>query len=507
MTPDFPRTPLALAWAGVSLFILLWDVALAGQIAQARRQARDFLAMTALCGLFVLPGAVVALAGTSAGTGRTITSVDWIWPATLGLFVIQGGLAFTRGLVTSLLSIPTFVFNVVLFVAAVARYATATWPAAPATLLGVQVAQASTLGLVLGQAALASPFAVPMPLLAPAYPARWKVSKTLRAALAIGAAAWTLLVVAEYPSGVRAVASFGALTNEPMQERPRGDLVLGVRILPDLAGPPPAAALAPDLALADSLGVGTLAVVVTPAGANGAALDSLDAVLAPWRADSVQVMVSLGYGPDDAADLARSPDRYRDRRLAALDQVVRRLRPDVLVPAVDPTGSGRQATGAPLAWWIDYHARAARLAHTLRPRTAVAAVAATFGTEDSLFYAWAARHDGIDVLGLSFAPTFRGGGAMAARQRVAARWMATNRKPHVVTSVRAYPYTFGEAAQRSALVGTFAWASRQPRVRTVVADGSGDYAQLTGLARADGAWRPAVVALARARQALEETAR
>ena len=46
---DLPQTAATFSFLGVSGFILLWDVLLAGQIAQARRQARDFLAITALC--------------------------------------------------------------------------------------------------------------------------------------------------------------------------------------------------------------------------------------------------------------------------------------------------------------------------------------------------------------------------------------------------------------------------------------------------------------------------
>ena len=502
---DVPQDAVTLTFAGVSAFVLVWDVWLAGQIAQARRQAKDFLAITALCGLFVAPAAVIALAQSSAYTGRTVALVTWVWPATLGLFVVQSSLAFSRRLVTSLISAPILVFNLLLFVAAVARYTTTRWAGAPAVLLGVEVAHTSTMGLVWQQAALWSPLVVQLPLLVPAYPARWRVSKTLRACLALGAAAWTMVTIAEYPAAVRAVATFGSLTTEPLQERPRGDLALGVRILPDLRGPPSAVALERDLPLADSLGARILSVVVIPGAAGPLSLDSLAAALAPWRTDSVLLAVSLGWGRDDAARMADAPLSYRDRRLAAIDQVVRRLRPDLLVPAADPMDAGQRAPASvPLAWWTDYHTRAARLAHTLRPRTQVAVSIAAFTAGDSLRYNWAARAPGVDVIGFAFAPTFRGGGSLAARQRVAARWMDGNRKPHWVISVRAYPYVFGEDAQQSALLGTFSWASRQPRVRAVVIDAAGDYDVLTGLQRADGQFRPAVLSLARAQRALQE---
>lgn len=502
---DVPRDAATLAFAGVSAFILLWDVLLAGQIAQARRQAKDFLALTALCGLFVAPAALIALAAPSAWTGRPVSLVAWVWPATLGLFAIQSGLALSRGLVTSLISAPIFAFNVLLFVASLARFSTLVWAGAPPVFLGVEAAHTSVLGLVWNNSALWSPLVLQLPLLAPAYPARWRISKTLRAAIAIGAAAWALAIIAEYPSGVRAVTTFQALTNDPLQERPRGDLALGLRILPGLRGAPPAAALARDLPLADSLGAQILSVVITPEGTGGSALDSLGAALASWRADSVRIAVSLGFGRGDATAWAASPASYLTQRLAMVDRVMRRLRPDVLVPAADPFDSALRLVGnVPLAWWIDYHTRAGQLAHELRPRTQVAASISSYTISDSMFYAWAARSPQVDLIGLTFAPTFRGGGAIAARQRVAARWMEGNRKPHWVLSARAYPYVFGEAAQQSVMLGTFAWASRHPRVTAVILDGAGDYDMLAGLQRADGALRPAVATLARARRALQE---
>jgi hypothetical protein len=504
--PELPRDPLALSFIGISVFVVLWDVLLAGQIAQARRQARDMLAITALCGLFVAPAAVIALASQSAFTGRTVALVGWVWPATLALFVIQSGFALRRRLVTSLISAPILAYNVLLFVAALARYSTTWWLDAPPALLGVGAAHASVIGLVWKEAALWSPLAIQLPLLAPAYPARWRVSKTLRACLAAGAAIWALLAAVEYPSAVRAVSTFAALSNEALQERPRGDLALGVRILPTMRGPPPAAALERDLPLADSLDASVLAVVLEPAGATGLALDSLANALAALRRDSVLLSVSLGYDARDRARFAANADAYLERRLNLVDRVVRRLRPDVLLPALDPLEAGQRALGVvPLGWWMAYHERAAKLTHQLRPRTRVGVIISAFTQPDSLLYAWAVRAEGIDLVGFAFIPTFRGGGSVTARQRAADHWMSTQQKMHWVTSIRSSPYVFGEGAQLHAVLGTFAWASRHRRVSAVIIDGAGDYDWLTGLRRADGGLRPAVATLARAQRALRES--
>lgn len=504
MTP-FPRTTAAAAYVIVAVGVLIWDVLLAGQIARARRQARDFLAVTALCGLFVVPAAVIGLASPSALTGRTVAWISWMWPAALGLFVLQSFLALRRRLVTSLISAPLFGFNLLVFLGAVARYATTLWPEAPAALMGLGVAQASALGVVWRQAALWSPWVLQVPLLAPAYPARWRLSKAIRAVWALGAMVFSLIMVVAYPEGVRAVESFGLLANEALRERPQNDLALGVRLFPRLTAPPPSTAIERDLLVADTLGARILSVVVTPSGASVATLDSIGAALAAWRADSALLLVSLGYDEQDASQYATSPRASRDRRLAALDRVVRRLRPDVVVPAVDPLTLGAVALGGPsVSWWMDYHARAAALVHGLRPRTRIAAVASAFTAADSQFYAWSVQERGIDLVGVSFAPTFRGGASIAARQRTVQRWMTTNRKPHWVTSVRSYPFVFGERAQEHAIVGTFAWASGQPRITAVIAEAAGDYDVLDGLTRSDGSWRPVVAGLARAHRALDE---
>ncbi len=502
-----PTDTPTLSYLGAAAFLLLWNVALAGQIAQARRQSRDVLAVTALCGLLIAPAVMIALAATTVLTGRTVAWVTWLWPLTLFLFVAQSGIAVWRRLVTSLISVPIFACNVLLLLAASARYASTLWPDIPGPWMAFSVAHTGALGVVWGPAALSSPLALQLPLLVPAYPAQWRLSKAIRATLAAGAAATALAVMIDYPTSARALASFGGLTTEPLRARPRGDLALGVRLFPMLDGPPGELALERDLAVADSLGARVLAITLRPAGATALALDSIAASLAGWRRDSVLIAVTLGYDTRDREQFARDPAAYRERRLAIIDRTVRRLRPDVILPALDPIAAGTAALGpVPQGWWTDYITRAARLAHNLRPRTQVAVAASAWNARDSVLYAWASQSRDVDLLGFSFAPTFGGGGSLLARMGAADRWSARESKPHWVVSVRSFPYVFGERAQEQSLTGVFAWASGQPRIRAVVIDGAGDYDVLTGLQRADGRLRPAVAALAASNLALQEAA-
>ncbi len=502
-----PTDTPTLSFLGVLGFVLLWNVILAGQIAQARRQSPDVLALTALCGLLIAPGATIALSSTTVVTGRTVAWVTWLWPLTLFLFVLQSGLAVRRRLVTSLISVPVFACNTLLFLAASARYVSTLWPGLPDTWMAFNAAHTGALGVVWGPAALWSPLAVQLPLLAPAYPARWRLSKAIRAALAAGAAATALAIGLEYPTAVRALATFSGLTNDPLRARPRGDLALGVRILPELSGPPTELALTRDLGVADSLGARVLSVTIRPSGATALTLDSLNHSLAPLRRDSVILAITIGYDASDREAFAADPGGYRDKRLAAIDRTVRRLRPDVLLPALDPMGRGALALGqVPVSWWTDYLTRAGRLAHRLRPRTQVGVAASSYTTRDSVLYSWGTQSRDIDLMGFSFAPTFGGGGAMLARLRAADRWSANQRKPHWIFSVRSFPLVFGERAQDQALTGTFAWASGQPAIRAVIVDAAGDHDLLTGLQRADGRLRPAVASLAAANLALQEAA-
>ena len=505
--PDLPHGGPALSFLAASVFILLWNVLLAGQIAQARGQSRLFLAVTALCGLLIAPAVLVAIAAPSAITGRAIHMVLWLWPFTLGLFVIQSGIALRKRLTSSFLALPIFAANLVLFLAATVRLLTLYSATIPAPLLGIEAAHASALGLLWGDEALWSPLALQLPLLVPAYPTRWRLSKTLRGLLSGSAAVTALLVAIEYAPGTRAIATFEQFTNEPLQERPRGDLAFGLRILPVLDGSPPAVALERDLPLADSLRARVVLVRIAPAGTGALPLDSLNLSLAPLRSDSVLLAVSLGYDREDGQRYRLSPDAYRDRRLAALDRVMRRLRPDVLLPASEPMREGRSVLGdIGTGWWSAYFDRAAREAHRLRPRTRVAFPASSFTTADSALYAWAVRSPQIDLVGFSFGPTFGGGASLAARQRVARRWMSGAQKPHWVFATRSFPYVFGERSQERAMLGTLSWASRQPRVEAVIFDGAGDYDALTGLRTSGGRLRPAVARLDQARRALDEAA-
>jgi hypothetical protein len=99
-------------------------------------------------------------------------------------------------------------------------------------------------------------------------------------------------------------------------------------------------------------------------------------------------------------------------RLATVDRIVRRLRPDIILPARDPYTEGTRAMGrVPLAWWQEYLRLAAGNAHRVSNRVRVGVAASSFVGADSSLYTWASSAASpIDVVGFSFYPSYDGGG-------------------------------------------------------------------------------------------------
>jgi len=502
------RELLPYAFYAASILVVLWDVFLAGQIAQLRRAPRFFRGVTALAGLLVAPAALVAVTSASVLNGRAIHVIAWVWPLTLAIFATQALYAVGKRLVSPFIGVPIAAYDVILAVAAFVRYAAYSGRDPSTASLAMAAAQSSALGILLGRVALFSPFAVQLPFLAPAYPARWRISATVRGTLAAVAMAFTAVFVAELPSAVVAVRSYDAYAQDRLQERPRGDFTIGLRIFPNLNDAPPPLALRNDIALVDSVGVGAVSVVIDPAGARLAALDSLAHVLEEERRDSVLLIVAVGYDRGAREQFRRSPSAHMKARLAAVDRIVRRLRPDIILPARDPYTEGTRAMGrVPLAWWQDYLRQASANARLVSNRVRVGVSASSFVGADSSLYAWAGRPGSpVDVVGFSFYPSYDGGGSLNARLHVADRWMRNSTKSHWVFSAGAFPVTHGETSQARALWGTLAWATSKAAIKGLIVESAGDYDVVTGLRAPGGRVRPALATLERAVAAMAETA-
>ena len=501
------RQWLAPAHLALTLVIIIWNVVLAGRIAQLRQATRPFAAVTGLAGLLIIPAFIVAIATTTVITGRAISSVDWMWPAVIVLFAIQSVYALARRLVNPLWGYPIAFYDVLLAIAAVTRYLAAHGVDVPRPLLIVMAAQIDALALVTTEAAITSPIFLHVPFISPAFPALRKLTAGFRMTMAAVALAWFAVVVAEIPRADIALASYDSHAADRLRERPTG-FTVGLKMFPDVEKPPSAASVRTDLETADLLNVPAVSVVFTP-GASTLAIDSVAHALDLMQRDSMIVVASIGYRGKLFPEL-RHADMDVEERLATIRRVLTRLRPDVLIPAQEPYGVGARILGRlSVQAWRDYHTRAAALVKEVRPRTRVGWTASSYDTRDSTLYAWAAAPGSpIDIVGFSFYPTRLGARTLDASFRAADRWLRAHppTKLHWVFSAGGYPLAHGEGSQDSAIWAALSWATAHYEVRGLIVTESNDYGQAMGVRAPNGRYRRATSTLRRSIKALRESA-
>jgi hypothetical protein len=505
-----------LAFLPLLLFVLVvlilgWNVVLAARIAQVRTLPRPFVTLSALAGFLVVPALVIHLATTSSITGRAITSVDWLWPVTVVLFALQALYAASRRLVNPFLGFFIAAYDIVIAVDAVLRFIAARGTPLPGPALVFLAATTATFAfLTQSPLIMGSPFFFFTPMIAPAFPAQRSWAIPLRFGLAAVAGFCVVMVLSNLTAADQAVNSYGVHdpSEERLQERPAGDFDVGLKILEDMDGPPATLAVRNDLALADTMAVDIVNVVLVPEEMNAAALDSLARVLDLVRRDSTQVMVTLGY----ASKLLPLPGRTfnAETRLRTIDPIVRRLRPDVLLPAQDPFGAGTRAAGArTVEYWQQYLTEASAIAKRVRPRTRIGVSASVYDRRDSTLYAWAAAPGTpVDLVGFSLYPSPSGVRTLDAARGAADRWMqaSRSRKPHWVFAAGGYPEAHGEASQMRAIWAALAWATSRPAIKGLIVSEAGDYGVIRGLRAADGHLRRATFAVMNAMRGLRESA-
>ncbi|MFN2636538.1 MAG: hypothetical protein ABR585_05900 [Gemmatimonadaceae bacterium] len=498
---------LAVLYVLVSVAMVAWDILMAGRIANLRRIPRGFQAVTGIAGLLLVPALVVAYTAASLLYGRAIILVAWLWPFTTLLFVLQTIWALARRLVTPLLGFPLLVYNTVIAIVAITKFMISRGESPAEFALALNAAQASMLGTFFGAPALWNPIYLQVPIFAPSLPARWGFTRLARVGLAGAAIALTALLIVELPGAFAGIKSYAVHANDKLQEHPEGDFRLGLKIFPDLRSGPPPLAVKNDLALVDTLGIDAISVVIDPEAARGVPLDSLARSIEQARVDSTILIVALGYPKKGAKEIAQSREAYTVARLKDIDRISRRLKPDYLIPAVDPFEEGTRLLGDQTpAYWIDYFSRAARVAHYIYPRIKVAVPMSSYGTRDSTLYAWAARPGTpVDVVGFSLLAGFDGARSLDTHLRVAQRWMRLFPKPkeHWVFAAGGYPLVHGEQNQERAIWGVLAWATAETPIRGLVVYEGGDYNTVRGLRAPGGRLRSSTAAVLRAEKGLE----
>jgi hypothetical protein len=356
-----------------------------------------------------------------------------------------------------------------------------------------------------------------VPMIAPAYPARWRLSGVARALLVLSATAVTTLLVIEWPRGIGAVRSYRAAYSEPMQARPSGDFALGMRWLPVLDGFPPARAVRADRALAQAFEPDVLFLVLDEEGTRAAALDSLARVLEPVRADSTIIAVAIRHG--------RHPSPSVDpERAAAVERVLVRLKPDVIFPAIgDPFPSVLVEAPPSVSWWRSMVRTINVVRQRVRPATRLGIALAHLDARDSAIYAFAtAPGSVVNVIGAMIAPSFSGLPGTDARLRALERWHQrvederaaadTGLTPailsplptHWLAPITGLPHAHGDVAQLAAMRRALAWASRRPWLTAAILGEPADYDGWTGIRAANGRVRLAWPALSAAAKGMRE---
>jgi hypothetical protein len=503
------NTFLPAAHLALSLIIVIWDVVLAGRIAQLRLASRPFAAITGFCGLMLLPALLLRMATTTFITGRAVVAVDWIWPLVLILFAAQAIYAVSRRLVNYFWGIPIMVYNIVIAVTELVRFGVAHgWPWASAV-TGLLTAQSTTLAIVTSSSiAVTTPFFFLVPMIAPAFPALRRTTAAFRAFVATYAALWIAFFVMWGAFGAKnAGDALRDRSDDRLRERPAGDFRVGLKILPDVATLPSGAAAKNDLQLLSALGVRAVAVVIAP-GASNLAIDSVARII-DGLDDSLTVIVSIGYKGKLVPELGRVP-LDEPQRLRTIDSVVSKIRPDILLPAEDPMAVGSRIVGQlPIERWQKYFtdasARAKRIDRTVRIGYAVS----SYGIADSIMYAWAAKPGSpVDVVGFSFFPEKQGiADIVKAFEPAADRWMKTMpmTKEHWVFAVGGFPLNTSERMQERIIWHSLSWATDHPGIKGLIVYEASDYAQARGLRAPNGRLRRAEKAVRDAIRQLRES--
>ena len=521
--------PAHLALTGI---ILVWDIVLAGRIAQNDQAERPLQIMCGFAALVIVPAMVLALATSTVLTNRAVSAMDWLWPAVLILYAAQSVYALVRGLVPGeliresatphvagfglprflfALGLPIATYNVLIAAIGVVRYMTAHGHTSAEPFVALLGAQSLAMVLAGGSASvLASPLYMNVPIISPAFPALYKFTAPFRAIVSVYALAWVMVIVVfGLPRAVLQLQSYAAHARDPLRERPNGDFAVGLKVFPDLSGGPPPAAIRADSVLADTMEVDAVAVVVRP-GISRGSLDSLARVLDPWRRDSTTIIVAVGYPRVLVPELQTHPLNEAER-VVTVRRVVARLHPDILLPAEDPYGSGSLAVG-PLqpARWESYLIDAVRAAKAVDPKVRVGVAASDYRHGDSVLFAWAARdRSPIDIVGFSFFPSPYVGGGIQTDARTADRWMRATptHKAMWIFATGGFPLAYGERSQADAIWQVLAWGTDHPGIKGAIVYEASDYLQARGLRAPNGRYRPATATVMRALGGLRESVR
>jgi hypothetical protein len=490
---------LPLAHLALSAIFVGWNIVVGGRIARQRSLPGLLTGLSALVGLLVAPALLVFVASTSMMTGRSLQTIAWVWPVTTALVAAQALYATATRRVSALAGVPILVYDAIVATAALAQYFALAGEPAPRVLLSLVSGTTAAQAAIATPAAALSPLHTPIPLLAPAHPARWRTVAWWRGAIAAFALAWSALTLVGLPDASRALWGFDRFAAADLRPRTGGPFAIGLEILPTIGGVPHSSVVRNDLALIGEAEITAVLVAIDPRSASTLALDSVRRVLEPLRRDSLLLVVAL-RAPRGVLDGTTAAEE--STYIGAVDRVARRLRPDYLLP-LDGRGGATPAPGSAAELErLDRLLRAAAVtAKRASPgmRIAVSIVPGT--VDDSILYAWAASSGSpVDAVGFTFLAGPGGATRLEAELGAAERWMrrADRDREHWVFRAGGLPGVHGDEAQERATAGILGWAMPRPGIRGAIVTHAGDYGTGRGLRAVSGRVRPAFAVVVRA---------
>lgn len=496
MLIDWPT----LAVLGAVAALLAWNFALGVRLAVLPDASELFRALSALCAFLFLPALVIGLLAPSAPGAHVLGPLAWLWPLVALAVMVQAAWGLVRGGASPVVALPIVVFDALIAWMAVVRWLDGVGVTMAPWALTPGFAAASLASRVLGSGALLWGAAALVPALGPAAPGRWRSTRVARVLVAAICTTSVVAVGVELPRAYDELSSVRTAGDSAGGPRTRDDLVVGLRLFGAVSGAPSAAGARHDVALADSLGVTALHIQLTEEGAASTTLDSVARAI-ELRRDSVMLVVTLGDGNGPAP----ATDDHLRARLVLIERIIRRLRPDVFVPA-EPLRDG--AAAPDVAQWRSYYERAAATARRIDRNVTVALGTTATSAADSVLVDWVMTGESsVDAVALVGNSEEARPAAYTASLHAMARWASLASTPPSVwmLGVPAAPAVLGEAIQQQLVRQALTWGASQSYVRGVIAGDASDGMAATGLRTASGRSRRAggtVGALLRAQREL-----
>jgi hypothetical protein len=469
--------------------LVFWNFGVGTRLASLAGAGRAFRLLSSLSAFLFLPALVIALLASSAAGARVLGPLAWLWPLTAVAMTGQAAWAMVGGGRGALGALPLLALNVLVAWAAAVRWieslggVLAPWTFAP----GMAVATV----LTAGAGATTYPWiaAVLVPALAPATPARSRRTRAARVAVSLLCAALLTATGFAFPSALDSLRAAATLRTNAPAPREGDELAVGLRVFGTLSGAPSGALARQDLSLADSIGATALHLEFSADGATTAALDSVARALEARR-DSVRLIVTLDLGSTLAR--GRGSEGARQQRMALIERVVRRLRPDVLVPAARTALSGN----ADLTWWQTYYGQVAATVRRANRSVAVALPVTSASAADSTLAEWVLQGSSELAALAVTAQTADTPRQFAATLHAVARWASFARDAPMVwvLGTPSAPAATGEVVHQRVVRFALDWSAAHPWVRGVIAGDASDGLTPVGLRTATG----------RPRRALEE---